>query len=168
MKAWHWTNGNTLLDGLTIPVGEWLIHEGPVVMCRSGYHASKRVLDALCYAPGHTVWRVECEDIAGRESDKFVCRRRKHLWCVEAEDLLRDFARRCALDVIHLWDAPDVVVRYLKTGDESIRADAWAAGAAAWDVEAAARAAAWAAAGDDQNRRLTQMIVAAHKKEVAA
>jgi hypothetical protein len=50
--------------------------------------------------------------------------------------LLKKFARRVALDVIHLWpDAPPVVVEYLKTGDESLRESA----------ESAARAEEWAA-----------------------
>jgi hypothetical protein len=52
----------------------------------------------------------------------------------------RNFACWCALQVIHLWDAPDIVVRYLKTGDESLKAAAWTA---AW---AAARTAARTAA----------------------
>jgi hypothetical protein len=59
---------------------------------------------------------------------------------------MRLFARRVALDVIHLWDAPPIVKEYLETGDESKRAAAWAAARdAAWD---AARDAAWAAARD--------------------
>jgi hypothetical protein len=31
------------------------------------------------------------------------------------------FIRRCALDVVHLWKASDVVRRFLETGDESLR-----------------------------------------------
>jgi hypothetical protein len=55
-----------------------------------------------------------------------------------------EFARRCALDVAHLWDAPDVVRRFLETGDESLRYAAWdAARATTWDV---ARDADWDAA----------------------
>ena len=39
--------------------------------------------------------------------------------------VLRAFARRCALDVLHLWpDAPAIVREYLETGDESIRSAA--------------------------------------------
>ena len=75
------------------------------------------------------------------------------LWCLRAvnghEKEIRRFACDCALDVIHLWNAPPIVKRYLKTGNEKLRDAAWdaawaAAGAAAW---AAAGAAAWAAAG---------------------
>ena len=79
------------------------------------------------------------------------------LWALRAtpeqQGALRDrfshtLTRRYALAVIHLWDAPDVVRRYLETGDESIRDAARAAArdaawAAAW---AATRDAAWAAA----------------------
>ena len=76
------------------------------------------------------------------------------LWCLRAvnghEKEIRRFACQCALDVIHLWNAPPIVKRYLKTGNEKLRAAAWAA---AWDAAgdaagAAAGAAAWAAAGD--------------------
>jgi hypothetical protein len=81
----------------------------------------------------------------------------------------------CALGVVHLWDAPEVVERYLKAGDDSIRVAiqdaAWAAAQdATW---AAARVAAqdaacstrwwptwitWDAAWAAQNRRLTRML----------
>jgi hypothetical protein len=67
------------------------------------------------------------------------------------EKLLRDFGRWCALQVVYLWDAPDVVRQYLETGDESLRK---AARDAAWEeasweaARAAARDAAWAAARD--------------------
>jgi hypothetical protein len=140
-------------------------------MCVSGLHASKRPIDALRYAPGNTICRVECAGVAVRQADKFVCRERTILWRVDGEGLLRDFARRCALDVAHLWDIPDVVREYLTTGDKSLRAAAWAAAraaarAAAWAAaEAAAEAAAWEAAREAQNRRLTSMVVAAHKNE---
>lgn len=51
---------------------------------------------------------------------------------------------------------PDIVIRYLQTGDESIRDAAGAAARdAAWD---AAGAAAWGR----QNRRLTAMVSAKH------
>jgi len=68
----------------------------------------------------------------------------------------RKFACDCALDVIDEWDAPEVVVRYLKTQDESIReAASWAADSAAdsatyssasWAAYSAARSAAYSSA----------------------
>lgn len=186
--AWHWVGG-TLRNGSPVPEdGETLVHDGPVTMCRSGLHASRRIIDALKFAPGGTVCRVEVAGIVEEQDDKLVCRERTILWRVDAEDLLRDFARRCALDVIDLWDAPEVVREYLETGDESLREGAWyaargtgrsdaaraaarraardavwgfawlAAGEAAWY---AARGAASDAARDRQNRRLTAMVSAA-------
>ena len=105
------------------------------------------------YAPGSTLCLVECEDIRDEHDDKFVCTRRKIIKRVDMAEQLRCFARECALSVIHLWDAPDVVVQYLRTGDEKYRAAARAAAAAAaatavadWGAAAAAAATATAAA----------------------
>ena len=55
---------------------------------------------------------------------------------IDARGIFYSFARQCALDVIHLWDAPDVVRRYLETGDESIRAAARAAAGSPADYTA--------------------------------
>lgn len=136
--AWHFV-GNTLRDGRPVPPdGEWLVHDGPIKPFASGLNASERIIDALTYAPGPTICRVELRgNIVRHNNDKIVGRERRILWRLDDERLLRDFARRCALDVIHLWQAPDIVREYLKTGDEAIRV---AAKAAAWDV---ARAASW-------------------------
>ena len=156
MKAWHFVN-ESLRDGSPIPAdGEKLVHDGELIMCESGLHASERIIDALKYAPGNTICRVELSGEIETDTGKCVASERTILWRVDGEDLLREFARKCALDVIHLWDAPSVVREYLETGDESKRDAAWAAARdAAWDAAgatagatawAAARAAAWAAA----------------------
>ena len=150
--AWHFTNGK-LRDGQDVPAdGKWLHFEGKPRMCECGLHASRRVIDALQYAPGQTVHRVVVKDIADEnKNDKLVASSRLILWRHELpDDLLRQFARECALSVIDLWDAPAVVREYLETGDEKLRAAArdaarGAARDAAWD---AARGAAWAAARD--------------------
>jgi len=151
--AWHFTNGRTLRDGSPIPPdGETLVHDGIVKICSSGLHASRRLIDALKYAPGSEICRVRMEAVVAEQDDKLVAWHRTILWRVSAAEgaiLLHDFARRCALDVIHLWDAPDVVREYLETGDESLREEVKAAamstirstGAAA---EYAARSAAYA------------------------
>ena len=60
------------------------------------------------------------------------------------ESKCREFARWCALQVIHLWDAPDVVREHLETGDEKLRNAA--RNAARNATRKAARAAANAAA----------------------
>ena len=109
--------------------------------------------------------------------DKLVASRRRILWRMDGDVVLWAFARWCALQVIHLWDTPQVVIDYLRTGDEGLRAVARvvakgaarsatrsatspiareaardAARSAAWDVWDAAwsadRDATWAATGD--------------------
>jgi len=152
IRAWHFTDDMFLRDGQPLVVGQTYTHAGRVKLCDSGLHASKRPIDALQYAPGNVVSRVECGGEMLNGGDKLVCTERTVLWAYDAEEVLRHFARLCALDVIHLWDAPAHVAQYLRTGDEDMRAAArdagaaaWAAGAAAWD---AAGGAAWAAAWD--------------------
>ena len=149
IQAWHFAS-DKLRDGRPLPAdGEWLIHEGEAVLCKTGLHASRRCIDALQYAPGNTICRVTCRKVIAEESnDKLVCLERRIDWRIDGEAVLREFARKAALSVIHLWDAPDIVRRYLETGDESIRDAARAAArdAASDAARAAARAAAWAAA----------------------
>ncbi len=149
IQAWHFV-GDTLRDGRPIPAdGEWLVHTGPVKICSTGLHASRRPAHALRYAPGPVLCRVECDDVVDDKDDKLVCRRRRIVQRADITETLRYYARMQALSVIHLYDnPPDVVLDYLMTGDESIRAAAGAAARvvawyAAWD---AARDAAWAAA----------------------
>ncbi len=155
LLGWHFV-GDVLRDGRPIPPdGEWLIHDGPIVPCKSGLHMSTDPLDALAYAPGATLCRVELAgEIVGHGEpiDKHVGRRRRIIQRIDATQLLRRFAADNALRVAHRWDMPAVVRQYLETLDESLRSAAeraaWAAArsaarAAAW---AAARAAAWAAA----------------------
>ena len=150
--AWHFV-GATLRDGRPVPAdGEALRHDGPLVMCESGLHASVRIIDALQYALGETICRVECGGEVDRGVDKLVATKRMILWRVDGKKLLRKFARTCTLDVAHLWKMPKVVRQYLETGDEALRAVASAvASDAAWAAvsavaSAVARAATWAAA----------------------
>ena len=143
MMGYHFT-ADTLRDGRPIPpIGEWLVHDGPLVVCKSGLHTSKHVFDALRWAPGPRLHRVQLLGELqphGEPIDKYVGRRRRIIASLDATELLRGYARWCALRVIDLWDAPPVVREFLTTGDERLR---YAARAAAW----AAEDAAWAAAG---------------------
>ena len=165
VEAWHfladdcrfgYDDGNIAAPGYVYSV------EGPIKLCEWGLHASERAIDALQYATGNMIGRVVLSGKIIRGNDKLVATHREYLWIADAEETLRSFARWAALQVIHLWNAPDVVRRYLESGDESLRDAvraaardaAWdAARAAAWDAawaaaRGAARGAAWAAAWD--------------------
>ena len=138
MKA-YWFFGDTLRNGLPIPPdGEWLEHEGPLVMCKSGLHASLEAYDALQYAPGPNLAVVEVDGEILRGTDKLVASRRRIVRRIDATDLLFRFARAEALKVIHLWDAPPVVREFLETGEESKRAASWEASEASREASLAA------------------------------
>lgn len=127
---------------------------GPCWVDDYGSAAAREVID-FCFGSRETLTALDILQL-GLPSDDL-------LWAalrITPESIQRKFACACALRVTHFWDAPDIVLRYLKTQDESIRAAAraatWAATrdatraatwAATWDAtEAAARAAARAAA----------------------
>jgi hypothetical protein len=103
-----------------------------------------------CYDPSRYLpegWSGTALDILAVEE----CPAKDRLWvvlrakCIDSA-VLDEFARWCALSVAHLWDMPDVVRRFLETGDESIRAAARvAARDAAWARDTAMDAA-WVAA----------------------
>ena len=155
-KLYYHFTSNKLRDGRPIPpTNEWLVHEGEVIMCTSGLHASEQPYDALQYAPGHILHRVELDDVIDTQDDKVVARRRKIVATIDAAELLHAFARKQALSVIHLWNCPAITKQYLETGDVSMQCAAWsaarsAAGAAAWSAAGAAWSAAqhtaWSAA----------------------
>ena len=164
IKAWWFCPADRKLangDGRLIRRNTTHVHRGPLVICHSGLHASRRILDAVNYAPGPILCRVECNGDVIEEDDKLVCRRRTYLAVVDASEMLCKFARLCAQDVVDKWDTPSVVREYLRTGDEELRAAARAASwAASWD---AAKAASWdakAAARAAQQRRLHCMAMA--------
>ena len=140
MIAWHFV-GDRLRDGRPVPAdGVVLRHELSLKLCRSGLHASLDPFDALQYAPGPVLCMVECSGKIIKSDDKLVCSERTIIKRMDATEMLRYFGRMHALSVVHLWDAPDVVLDYLMTGDESIR------DAAEDAAEDAASSAAWAAA----------------------
>jgi len=141
----YWFGGDLLPhgDGRRVTVGCTLTVNPPLKLCERGLHYSEHPMDALTYATCSDLWLIE--DVGDRISggDKCCTTARRHLAKIDAECLLREFARWCALGVLSLWDAPAVVREYLESGDGSKRAAALSAASAA--VSAAASDAAWAA-----------------------
>ena len=142
IKAWHFVDDRLRNGDPVPPDGEWLEWSEPLLMCPSGLHASRDPFDALQYAPGAILCRVECDGEIVEETDKLVCSRRRIICRKDAREGLRYFACMQALSVVHLWEPPMVVLDYLMTGKEKIRDAAWAA------ARDAALNAAWAAARD--------------------
>ena len=159
IKAWHFVDDDgKRRDRLVEQVGETYHYEGTPVMCESGLHASRKILDALQYARGFIVRRVECWGKAAEDADKLVCKHRKVLWEKDITNVLHEFACRVAEDALttamvtdeRCWNAIKVKRLWLKgeATDKDLAAAGDAAWDAAWDAWTAARAAAWTAARD--------------------
>lgn len=151
MKAWYFSNMDCRLrygDDREIKAGITHAVQCEPILCEQGLHASIRPIDAIEYAPGPYVWRVELTGQIARGDDKVVATQRTYLWGYDASMVLRKYACLCALDVLP-DDAPKIVREYLLTQDESKR-DA---------ARYAARDAARYAAREKQNRRLYRMLM---------
>lgn len=191
IKAWHFLSADRRLRYGSREIVEagktytcdWPYRYGDSVyekptMCAAGMHGSKRVLDALSYAPGPIVCRVEIYGDVVREKNKLVGRYRSVLAMADAHDVLVEFACTCAEHALKRhwhsddrrpWQATAAVRRYQSGEPVDLHAAADAANAAAYAaayaaanaaadaayaVARAARAAAYAA----QNRLLTTMV----------
>jgi hypothetical protein len=115
-------------------------------MCKQGLHASIKALDALQYAPGAIVCRVEMSGNIIYDTDKCVASERTVLWYADATKALHTFACDEAERALSAMADPD---------PRSIAAIAvkrrWIDGKATDAELAAARDAAWAAAMDAMN-----------------
>ena len=143
-------------DGRLVRVGESLSVRPPIILCTHGLHASRRILDALRYAPGPVLAVVRLEGTIIEDTDKCAAETRTVLWMEDVSKVLHlaacDFAERAlireeeagrAVDP-RSWDAIQLTRAWIR--GETSKA-AWAtAEAAAWDAWAAARGAVWAAA----------------------
>ena len=158
MKAWHFLPEDKKLrygKRTLVTEGLELRVEPPLVMCKRGLHASKLLMDALVYAPGPVVCRVEVGGEIIKQDDKLVAEKRKVLWMLDATKILHEFACRCAEDALkatHVTDERCWSAISVKR--------AWVKGEATDDELAAARAAAMGA----QNKRLLRMILASAPK----
>src|SRR5262245_56673756 len=102
-------------DGRAVIIGETLEVKPPIVPCKHGLHASVHPMDALQYAPGPILYKVKLSgEIVAHDNDKHAASQRTALGRRDATQMLRSFARKMALSVIHLWDAPPIVREYLE------------------------------------------------------
>ena len=136
MRVWHFLrdDGTTGEGRIRVVVGGTTRATGKIVPCLNGLHGSVRAIDALRYAPGSMVQIAELGGTVvphGNPVDKYAASERTCIAIANAEETLRYFARWCALSVIDKWDAPQIVLDYLMTGDMQLRD---AAGDAARDA----------------------------------
>ena len=154
--GWHFLPQSRCLsndDGREVHVGETYVVPGPPVLCSHGLHACRRAVDALGYAPGPTVCRVQLGGEIVEENDKAAATERTVLAMSDATRTLYEFAIWCAegtlrsvgVTDVRCWHALEVKRRWLDgaTTDDELAAARASAGDAAWDTWAIA----WNAAG---------------------
>lgn len=91
--AWHFLRNDRRLQHspyTKVEVGQTLEVEPPLRLCSRGLHASVRAMDALRYAPGTILCRVELwSDVAwSLGQDKLCAQYRRVLWMADAEKVI--------------------------------------------------------------------------------
>ena len=108
MKAWYFTDKSKTLkygDGRKVEVGATHEIKGRPILCKKGLHGSIKIIDALRYAPGTVVWRVELSGQMDNGEDKIAAQKRTYIsGGIDIAPILYKFARMCALDVIDRWN----------------------------------------------------------------
>ena len=171
MKAFYFAVEDRLLrygDDRKVEVGAIHTVEGTPELCKHGLHASTKLLDAVDYAPGHHLYLVELGGEMDVGINKVCAQTREYLSYFNAEQLLREFARKQALiniEKIRPYCSEEdfqVIMSYLTTGAARSAAEIAARGAAesaTWSAaRRAAESAAWSAARRAANDMLTDMI----------
>ena len=137
-------DGRKIVKGRTLRVSE----DRPLVLCKYGLHASPTVHEAIEYAPGSILCRVELIGPRLDGNDKSVAYQRRVIAWADADSMLRLWACWCVRRVWPLLtDARSrqvVIVAERYARGKVTTKELAAAGVAAWD---AARDAVWAAAG---------------------
>jgi len=95
MIAWHFLPDDGRLrykPRRKVKAGQTLKFKGEPILCKQGYHASQRIIDALNYATGPIVCRVECGGIIVHGADKLVATERTVIAMDDISTLLFEFA----------------------------------------------------------------------------
>ena len=153
IRAYWFSDGDKLRYGSALIPAVGVTHklvnkDRDTELCSWGYHASRRIVDALIYAPGSLLWVVDIKGSIKEQDDKLVGSQRKYIRRVDATDLLFEARRRFAMSHIAkikpYTKKYNLIVEYLKTGNPKLRAAAESAARSA--AESAAESAAWSAA----------------------
>lgn len=132
--AWHFLQEDQKLrypPYTQVEPGQTLTVEPPLRMCSKGLHASIRPLDALRYAPGPIVCRVELSGQVLHDDDKLCAESRTVLWMADATRTLTDFSCDCVERILvlereagrephaDLWEAVWTVREYTGSPEEA-------------------------------------------------
>jgi len=184
LLAWHFIGADKRLgyrDNRLVRRGHtFKCDPKKINLCKYGFHGSVNILDALEYAPGNVICRVELGGRIIKSNDKAVASERTVLKMADATTVLHEFAYWCteeSLKLIKNSDPRSIAAIQAKRdwlGLAGKITDAQlAAAASAREVAASAReivadaagdawAAAWIAVWDAaraaQSKQLTKMV----------
>ena len=156
-------NGNTEWK-----LKQWKKHKGQLIMCESGFHASKTPLQSLNYPYGNKWFMIEAKGQIIRDKDKFCAQEMRLIKELPTKKISVEFAIACAERCLKNFEkkypkdkrprqAIQAAKNWLKNPNEENRKKAESARLAAWSVaESAAESAAerkW------QEQKLKQIII---------
>ena len=150
ITCWHFLTDDKCLRWGTkevVKMGKTYTATGPLEMCKNGMHGSRRLIDALGYAPGSILCKVQIWGEVEEQGDKLVGRNRKVLAMADTTMMLHEAGCHFAETALKLVDCRDerswnaIKVKRLWIKVKATNKEL----AAAW---VAAGAAAWVAAGD--------------------
>ncbi len=151
-------------------VGEWQKHEGPLELCKSGFHACRTALQSLDYRYGPRFFTVEAGGELWDDDGKFVCSEMRLVRELPTDKIVLDFMIAVLKNCLFRYERvypDDMRPRNVLDALEAYRQDPcdytkWligAAGDAAWAAAGdAAWAAAWAAERKWQEKTLEEII----------
>ena len=97
MICWHFATDKLRDDSPLPKKGDVLTHPGELEMCVAGFHGSVRAIDALQYAPGANVARVDMSGTVLEQHDKKCASVRTNITdYIDAARTLHEFACWCA------------------------------------------------------------------------
>jgi len=107
--AWHFlkTDCRTGEEGILVSPGSVLHVDLPIELYKRGLHGSRQAIDALGYAFGPVVERVELYGTIIEGDDCLVATDRKCLWLADAAEVLHEFACQCAEDALRVAGVED-------------------------------------------------------------
>lgn len=152
VRGWHFIrdDGRTQYGSILVKAGQTYSIQGRTILCEQGFHGCELLIDALKYAPGAMLCRVELWGDLKRGSDKIVAQNRHVQWMLDVTRLLHGFACDVAEELLRKHGVTD------ERSWNAIRVKReWMDGKATDEELAAAWAAAWA----DLNARLEAQVL---------
>ena len=153
--------------GFNFKLNKWHKIEGELEICKNGFHASKKIIDAMCYVDCEYIAKVEVRGESQKEDDKQAWSEMRilewHKWTKKdsvslaifaAELVLKNFEKEYPEDM-RPREAIEAAKKVLKSDTAKNRSAAWSAtGSAAWSAKSAAKSAAWSAKSAAESARL--------------